>query len=96
MNNTDLLVRLQLTGCAYSDLTNTFANDLKWGNKKSKTEWKKLILLNAYISIIEDYHTSSTINCVTEDELKSIFDKVSTLTKICFKPYGFTYINTQE
>lgn len=30
-------------------------------------------------------------NCLTEDELKTIIDKISTLTGLCFQPYGFTY-----
>lgn len=30
-------------------------------------------------------------NCLTEEELSTIIDKISTLTGLCFQPYGFTY-----
>lgn len=30
-------------------------------------------------------------NCLTEDELLVVFDKISDLTNICFQPIGFTY-----
>ena len=30
-------------------------------------------------------------NCFTEDELKTIIDKISILTGLCFEPYGTTY-----
>lgn len=30
-------------------------------------------------------------NCLTEDELLVVFDKISDLTSLCFKPLGFTY-----
>lgn len=91
ISHTDLIVRLQILGCEYSELTSIFANNLKWGRKCAKTEWKNLILLSVYISILEDYHVNSTINCLTEDQLSTMLDKASKLTNICFKPYGFTY-----
>lgn len=30
-------------------------------------------------------------NCLTEDELLVVFDKISDLTSLCFQPLGFTY-----
>jgi hypothetical protein len=30
-------------------------------------------------------------NCFTEDQLKTILDSISKLTKICFQPFDFTY-----
>lgn len=30
-------------------------------------------------------------NCLTEKELEVVFDKISDLTTLCFKPLGFTY-----
>lgn len=92
MNQQDLTVRLQLTSCKCSELTNSFVNNLKWGKKCAKTEWKELILLNAYISLLEDYNIDDeTNNCITEDELSIIVDNISKLTKICFKPEGYNY-----
>jgi hypothetical protein len=87
----DLTVRLQLLGCSYGELTSTFANNLKWGKKCAKTEWKNLILLGVYISILEDYHVDDEVNCLTENQLSTMLNKASKLTDICFKPYNFTY-----
>jgi len=70
MTTQDLLVRLQLIGQKYSNLTNTFVNDLKWGKKCAKTEWKQLILLSVYISLLEDYNIEETNNCITETQLQ--------------------------
>lgn len=92
MNQQDIDVRLQLTSCKTSVLTNTFVNNLKWGKKCAKTEWKELIILNAYISLLEDYNVDNTdSNCITEDQLDIILDNISKLTSICFKPEGYTY-----
>tara|TARA_R110000868_G_scaffold63178_2_gene190413 strand:- start:1101 stop:1391 length:291 start_codon:yes stop_codon:yes gene_type:complete len=91
ISQTDLIVRLQLLGCKYGELSSTFANNLKFGRKCAKTEWKKLILLGVYISILEDYHINDTVNCLTELQLSKMLEKASKLTDICFKPYGFNY-----
>lgn len=53
LNQTDIDVRLQLTGCEFSELANTFANDLKYGRKCATTNQRNLLLLNAYIELIE-------------------------------------------
>lgn len=87
----DILVRLQLTSCKIGTLSNTYVNNLKWGRKEAKISWKELILLDVYLKLIEKYDLTSDNNCITEDELTSLFDKISTLTKLCFKPYGFSY-----
>lgn len=57
ISQTDLLVRLQLLGCKYGDLANTYANTLKWGMKCSKENLSKLIMLNTLIEILECYDT---------------------------------------
>jgi len=57
----DLNVRLQLTGCAYSKLANEFADNLKYGRKCSIDNEKTLLLLNAYIELIECYKLDTTI-----------------------------------
>lgn len=91
ISQTDLIVRLQLLGCEYSELTSIFANNLKWGRKCANTEWKNLTLLGVYISFLEDYHIDDDVNCITEAQLLTMLDQASKLTKICFKPYGFNY-----
>lgn len=92
----DLDVRLQLLGCEYGELTSIFANNLKWGKKCAKTEWKKLILLGIYISILEDYQIDNEVNCLTEDQLSEMLNKASKLSDICFRPYNFTYTSSSE
>ena len=61
----DLTVRLQLASCAYSELANSFANNLKYGRKCAIDNEKTLLLLNAYIELIECYKLDSV-------EVKSI------------------------
>ena len=94
LSQTDLTVRLQLIGQEYSSLCNTYVNDLKWGKKCAKTEWKKLILLSSYISLLEDYNVGEDDNCITETQLQTMLDNTSKLIKICFKPIGFSYSTT--
>jgi hypothetical protein len=87
----DLTVRAQLIGIEYSNLVNTYVNDLKWGKKAAKTEWKKLILLQAYITLLENYDITSDKNCITETQLTTMLNQISKLTGLCFKPAGYTY-----
>lgn len=88
----DIDVRLQLITCKYADLANKYSNALKWGLKESVYSWKKLILLDAYVSLIKDYDVNNpTKNCITQDQLIVMFDKISEITNICFKPFNFTY-----
>lgn len=91
MNSTDLLVRLQLMGCKYGELLNDYVNGLKYGKKNLTCLKWKLLLLNVYIEIVECYDLNSENNCFTEDELKQLFDDVSSLTGLCFQPYGYSY-----
>lgn len=195
----DLLVRLQLAGCKYSDLAQRFNKDLLYGRKCVTENRTDLFLLNVYLEMLECYKTATaevqssgyfqvttstagftleifidgvsitglqnitspnrntvmtaavsiinsyqdvytasldttsdlykvvitgpctggTItyetdatkgeivlgienltggvcevtydNCLTEDELLTVFDKISDLTSLCFQPLGFTY-----
>jgi len=34
------------------------------------------------------------LNCVTEDQLQIIFENISKICNICFKPLGFTYLSS--
>jgi hypothetical protein len=77
----DINVRLQLTGCAYSKLANEFANNLKYGRKCSIDNEKTLLLLNAYIELIECYKLDSI-------EIKSIgYYNVETVFVSLFDTY---------
>lgn len=91
MNSTDFLVRMQLIGCKYGTLANTWVNDLKFGRKCAiKNKWN-LFLLNMYLEILECHELNNEDSCFTDDEIKDIFDNISELTGLCFQPYGFTY-----
>ncbi len=95
-NLVDLTTRLQLLGQKYADLTNTFCNNLKWGKQCAKAEWKELILLSVYIELLEKYDLDSDNNCITEDQLDTLFDVVSKLIKVTFKPASFSYTTPPE
>jgi hypothetical protein len=62
----DLTVRLQLTSCAYSKLANEFADNLKYGRKCAIDNEKTLLLLNAYIELIERDRAAKGQNIVKE------------------------------
>ena len=69
----DLDVRLQLTGCKFSQLTNEFADNLKYGRKCIVENQRNLVLLNAYLELLECYKVALII----EEQLSSgsiIFD----------------------
>jgi hypothetical protein len=90
----DLDVRMQLTGCKFGQLTNEFADNLKYGRKCIVENQRNLVLLNAYLELLECYKVASgTIykNCITEEQLALMLDKISKLINICFQPYDFTY-----
>lgn len=91
INSTDLVIRLQLSGCKYGELALEYINDLKYGRKcATKHQWE-LFLLNVYLEILECHDLDSENTCFTEDEIKEIFNKISKLTDICFRPLGYTY-----
>ena len=51
----DLDVRMQLTGCKFGQLTNEFADNLKYGRKCIVENQRNLVLLNAYLELLECY-----------------------------------------
>lgn len=91
LNQTDIDVRLQLAGCAYSELSARFNDDLRYGRKCVTKNRIDLMLLNVYLEMLECYDITSEDNCLTEDEIQLIIEKISSLTGICFMPIGFTY-----
>jgi hypothetical protein len=98
----DLKVRLQLSGMKYSDWMDDYIKALKYGKRNIIEIQNKLFLLNVYIEIMLDYKiytgcsNTNTNNCLTEIEISDVFEKVSTLTGICFQPYGFNYIGDEK
>ena len=88
----DINVRLQLAGCAYSDLALRFRNDLIYGRKCVTKNRTNLMLLNVYLEILECYSiTSGDDNCFTETEIQKIIEKISDLSGVCFMPINYTY-----
>ena len=57
----DLDVRMQLTGCKFSQLTNEFADNLKYGRKCIVENQRNLVLLNAYLELLECYKVALII-----------------------------------
>jgi hypothetical protein len=57
----DLDVRMQLTGCKFGQLTNEFADNLKYGRKCIVENQKNLVLLNAYLELLECYKVALII-----------------------------------
>ena len=57
----DLDVRLQLTGCKFGQLTNEFADNLKYGRKCIVENQRNLVLLNAYLELLECYKVALII-----------------------------------
>lgn len=57
----DLDVRLQLTGCKFGQLTNEFADNLKYGRKCIIENQRNLVLLNAYLELLECYKVALII-----------------------------------
>ena len=57
----DLDVRLQLTGCKFGQLTNEFADNLKYGRKCIIENQRNLVLLNAYLELLECYKVARII-----------------------------------
>ena len=57
----DLDVRMQLTGCKFGQLTNEFADNLKYGRKCIIENQKNLVLLNAYLELLECYKVALII-----------------------------------
>lgn len=98
LNQTDLSVRLQLLGCKYSELANTYADNLKYGQKCANSNLKNLLLLNSLIEILECYTIPYYIdnilidrNCFTSEQIESLLDKISKLINQQFQPLGFEY-----
>lgn len=63
---TDITVRRQLAGCEYGELALELANDLRYGRKCATKHLNNLLLLNAYIELLElytpEYDKSGTIH----------------------------------
>ncbi len=91
LNQTDLDVRLQIAGCKYAEIANAYANTLKYGLKCSSDNLNKLLLLNGYIEILENYIVGSDKNCISEVEIQLICDNISKLIDYCFQWINFPY-----
>ncbi len=66
MTQTDLDVRLQLSGIKFSELSKRLANDLKYGKKCTLKHREDLLLLNIYIEMLECYDL-----CIPVEEVLS-------------------------
>jgi hypothetical protein len=89
-NNTDILVRLAHIRCYIASIAARVVERKKYG-LANKHETSKMLLLNAYMTIIGDYYTTSTNNLITETDLDNIFNVISRITGLCFAPLGYAY-----
>jgi hypothetical protein len=96
----DLDVRLFLVKESYVNIIDDYINSLKFGKQNVKNIRNKLILIDVYITLLNNYNFSNNdsnlINCISEDKLKLVFDKLSSLTGICFQPIGYKYIGSEN
>ena len=91
INQTDLDVRLQLTGCEYGSMVNAYVNKLKFGSNCTFKDKANLFLINSYLNIASGYEVGNENNCYSEEELMDLWEQVSIITGLCFQPYGYTY-----
>ena len=92
LNQTDINVRLQLSGQAYSEMGKQLSDDFRYGRNCSVKHLNNLALLNVYIEILEQYQVGTDIKqCFTEQEIQKVCDNISMLTGICFQPINYTY-----
>ena len=91
INQTDLDVRLQLTGCEYGSMVNAYVNKLKFGSNCTFKDKANLFLINSYLNITSGYEVGNENNCYSEEELMDLWEQVSIIIGLCFQPYGFSY-----
>lgn len=85
LNQIDLNVRLQLAGCKYSELANSYATNLKYRMKCAPDNLRRLLLLNHLIEVLECYKIGSatsegtvTLNVLNAgDVLDILVDNIS-------------------
>lgn len=82
LNQVDLNVRLQLLGCKYSEIANTYANNLKYGMKCSRENLRKLLLLNALIDILECYDIIHDVGGVIEQNIATAGLQINNIVEL--------------
>ena len=92
INQTDLDVRMQLTGCKFGEMVSNYVNKLKNGSNCTFKDKVNLFLIGSYLEIASGYDVNSENNCYSEDELKELWEQVSIITGLCFEPYGYSYV----
>ena len=107
LSQLDIDVRILLSKKAYVEMTNKYISQLRIGKKSACDLEERLWLMDIYISMLEDYTPCSScpdpsstqtadndpcrFNCVSEEEIQRISDKLSQLGGIVFQPIGFQY-----
>ena len=101
-SQTDIEARIRLSKDGYNTLLDKYINSIKMGRKCALEELNTLLVISTYIEILEDYYplvcfdpSNSNFeynnNCVSEEEIQLIADKLSKLINIEFKPAGYNY-----
>lgn len=97
LNETDIQARVTLLACYVGNLGKKVKEDFENGLNCANNNLNTLKIINSYLDIILKYipideNTIENPNCITEEEAQHIFDILSNLTNIKFKPINTTYI----
>ena len=97
LQQTDVIMRAYSTSCEVGNLTDKYVSNLMMGTCVKDLE-KTLLILDVYTNLLNSYTvcgcgTDCTNNCITEEEVLIISDKISKLTGLCFEPIGYSYPN---
>jgi len=97
ISSTDLLVRLQRLGCCIGTKTDKLATQLSLTGQCSKQQFQTLRLLIKYAEILESFIVDNEeLNCISEVEMNQIFEQISKICNISFKPLGYVYKQAQS
>ncbi len=101
LSQQDLNVRLQLTQCCISTLTNELLVKIKVGAKDVDCKLKDLQVVQEMLEALKCYNIltdeiTETDNCLSEEQVQSMFDYIASKCKTCFQYPGFNYIDTNS
>ena len=82
--------RLQLLICCIADKGSKLSDKLKISTDCC-CDINIFELLTMYWSVLVCYNPDVTTNCLTQEEVDSIWDDISCRCGLCFNPYGTDY-----
>lgn len=99
---TDIEVRVRLSADYYNTLMSKYIDSIRMGRKCAKEELNKLMIISIYIEMLKEYiplicidplnsSTDYDNNCISEETLQVMSDKLSKLIETPFNPAGYNY-----